>query len=219
MITNATSQQQCRRCGTCCCKGGPALHLDDQELVTAGKIPLKHLYTIRQGEPAFDNIQRRICPAPSDIIKIKGQDDSDATCNYFIADPVGCGIYAHRPLECRILVCWDTRRIMETYARNRLTRTHLLARLPGLSDLVSEHQERCDYQRITTLAQTIKATPADTQAVQALLEIIRYDYSLRQVTTERTHLDPQLHNFLFGLPLTQTIGRLGIKTNGAKLYQ
>lgn len=203
--------QQCRRCGTCCCKGGPALHSADRQLVLSGKIALKYLFTIRRGEPAFDNVQRMVAPAPTDIIKIKGQSSIDAACRFLRHDPVVCTIYAHRPLECRVLACWDTRAILEIYAKERLTRIHLLGRLPGLSDLVDEHQQRCNYERIGALAAAIKKEDASHDAAEALLEIIRYDHSLRRVTVERTRLDPELLEFLFGLPLTQTIGRLGLK--------
>lgn len=187
------------------------MHLADQGLVAAGKIPLKYLFTIRQGEPAFDNVQRVVSPAPTDIIKIKGETATDATCRYLAHDPVACRLYAHRPLECRVLACWDSRAILEVYAKDRLTRTHLLGRLPGLSDLVAEHQQRCDYQRVGALAASIIKDTGDHDAAEAMLEIIRYDHSLRQVTVARARLDPELLEFLFGLPLTQTVGRFGVK--------
>jgi Fe-S-cluster containining protein len=207
------SHQSCRRCGTCCCKGGPALHLSDEPLVSAGKISLTQLFTIRAGEPVYENVRRIFEPAPGDIIKIKGAGDgsSDMTCRFFAHDSKGCRIYAHRPLECRLLDCRDTRAIVAVYAKDRLTRAHLIERVPGLVDLVGDHQQRCGYERIGALADMLKKGHDERDAVEALLEIIRYDYSLRQVTVERTRLDANLLDLLFGLPLTQTIRRLGLK--------
>jgi Fe-S-cluster containining protein len=206
-----SSHQSCHRCGTCCCKGGPALHLSDEPLVASGKISLTQLFTIRVGEPVYENVRRIFEPAPSDIIKIKGADATDMTCRFFVHDPKGCRIYAHRPLECRVLDCRDTRAILAVYAKDRLTRAHLLERVPGLYDLVGDHQQRCGYERMGVLADTLKNDPGNTDAIEALLDIIRYDYSLRQVTVERTRLDANLLDFLFGLPLAQTIRRLGLK--------
>jgi Fe-S-cluster containining protein len=50
-------ENPCRRCGTCCEKGGPSLHREDRPLVDNGQIPVRHLFTIRRGELAQDNIK------------------------------------------------------------------------------------------------------------------------------------------------------------------
>jgi hypothetical protein len=161
-----------------------------------------------------------VSPAPTDIIKIKGAAANDATCRFLDQEEVGCTIYDHRPVECRVLTCWDSHAIMEMYDRDRLTRHQLLARLPGLIDLVGEHQQRCSYQRVGKLAEKIKSTRSgDKESVEALLTMIRYDQSLRQVTVERTRLDPELLDFLFGQPLAITLRRFQVKLmkNGARI--
>ncbi len=201
----------CRRCGTCCRKGGPALHLADRELVETGKIPLKSLFTIRQGEPAYDNIRNVVMPASSDIIKIKGTGTKTATCFYLVRDEMACRIYADRPVECRALACWDTNAIEALYDKERLTRSHLLERLPGLIDFVSDHQEKVDYLRVARLAEQIREDADPQSAVDAMLSMIRYDHSIRQVTVERTRLDAELLDFLFGRPLTITISKFYLK--------
>ncbi|WP_054032588.1 YkgJ family cysteine cluster protein [Desulfatitalea tepidiphila] len=213
------SEYQCRRCGTCCCKGGPALHVQDETLVTSGKILLKDLCTIREGEPAFDNIRGVVSPAPSDIIKIKGVSDTDATCRFLNQETVGCTIYDHRPAECRVLTCWDTQAIMMMYDQDRLTRSRLLSRLPGLFDLVGEHQHRCAYPRVAELATAIKNRKMGGTAAKELLGMVRYDQSLRQVTVERSRLDPSLLDFLFGRPLAETLRRFQVKIirNGPRI--
>jgi Fe-S-cluster containining protein len=209
----------CRRCGTCCAKGGPALHLEDREKVASGKIPLKTLFTIRQGEPAFDNVRGRIEPAANDIIKIKGAAEGDGTCRFLDQQKIACGIYEHRPIECRLLACWDTAALAAMYDRDRLTRGDLLSRLPGLIDLVTEHQKRCDYPRIGQWATRIRSGEGQQEAIQALLELMRYDQSLRKVTVERTRLDPEMVEFLFGRPLHLTIRlfRLRLARQGSAL--
>ncbi|MBI5062791.1 MAG: YkgJ family cysteine cluster protein [Desulfatitalea sp.] len=208
---SAMHKHQCRRCGTCCAKGGPALHRSDRDVVDSGKIPLKCLFTIRQGEPAYDNIRRSIAPAATDIIKIKGAADSDTTCIFLDQERVGCEIYESRPVECRVLTCWDTRAMMAMYDQERLTRADLLSRLPALNDLVAEHQERCGYDQVARWAERIKKELGGAEAVEALLDAIRYDQSLRQVAVERTHLDPGLLEFLFGRPLSITIRMFRLK--------
>ncbi len=67
----------CHRCGTCCEKGGPALHHGDKALVEEGRIPAKYLFTIRKGEPAHDNVKGNTLFAQTDLIKIKSKKGSD----------------------------------------------------------------------------------------------------------------------------------------------
>lgn len=190
----------------------------DHELVESGKIPLKCLFTIRQGEPAYDNVRGFISPAATDIIKIKGAAENDATCCFLDQEQVECRIYDNRPIECRKLTCWDTRAVTAIYEKERLTRDHLLSRLPGLYDLVAEHQERCGYAHVARYAKLIHKENCPPNMIEELLAIIRYDQSLRQVTVERTRLDPGLLEFLFGRPMSETIRLYKIKlvSNGAE---
>lgn len=207
---------QCRRCGTCCRKGGPTLHLEDQALVESGIIALKQLLTIRQGEPAYDNVAGVICPAITDIIMIRALSAGRDMCGFYLADSKGCGIYDQRPAECQALKCWDSREIEKLYACRRLTRRHLLSKVEGLWDLVREHQQRCDYSQVAELASQLKSVRPRPDAEKMLLELIRYDESIRQLTCERAGLDPELLPFLFGRPLSFTIRmfqlRAGVKT-------
>ena len=208
---SAMDQTHCRRCGTCCCKGGPGLHLEDQGLVDSGKIPLKDLLTFRQGEPVYNNVTGSIAPAVTDIIKIKSIDASGSDCIYYEADRKGCSIYSHRPSECAALKCWDTREIEGIYNCRRLTRRHLLAKVEGIWDLVTHHQERCDYGYVAELADRIRQHRQAEEAEKELLELIWLDQHLREVTLERVKLDPGMLDFLFGRPLSFTIKLFKLK--------
>ena len=207
------TQTTCRRCGTCCRQGGPALHLEDRELVASGKIPLQDLFTIRRGEPAYDNVAGTIAPAVTDIIKLKGADPGSDVCRFYESAGTGkgCGIYDHRPEECRVLTCWDTRRIEDLYRCRRLERRHLLDRAAGIWELVQEHQQRCEYGEVAELAARLKQNSSTEEYQNKLLEMIRYDDSLRQVTLERTGMNPELLPFLFGRPLSFTIRMFKLK--------
>jgi Fe-S-cluster containining protein len=211
----------CRRCGTCCRKGGPALHLSDRDLVVSGKLPLATLYTIRCHEPAFDNVMGRIAPASTDIIKIKPLGPGQSTCLFYRRSPE-CSVYEQRPLECRVLQCWDTREIEAVYSRDRLTREHLLASRTDYWDLILEHQTRCDYERLADFAIQFKQNPEAPNAASAILAMLRYDHSLRETVKDQTGLAPALFDFLFGRPLTATLGLFGlklVKTGPAGEYQ
>lgn len=212
-----TTDTECKRCGTCCRAGGPALHREDQALVKSGQIPLKDLYTIRKGELARDNVKGTLQPVASELIKIKGQGRS-WTCRYYHERSQGCTIYKDRPLECRVLNCRDTAAIEAVYDHQRLTRKDLLVELPHLWDLVTEHEKKCDYRVLGELAVQVKGRP-HRAAADSLAEMVGYDLHLRALITERGKPDPILLDFLFGRPLTDTLPGFGLQSHqkGGKL--
>lgn len=204
-----TSGSKCNRCGTCCEKGGPAFHRDDRVLIEKGGIPSKYLYTIRRGEIARDTVKDCLMPVASDIIKIKGKEDS-WTCVFFNVTEKSCTIYDDRPQECRTLKCWDTRDLENIYARGRLTRKDLLSGVEGLWDLIKDHQARCNYEEIRDLIKELKGSK-NKPARRRLAEIIRYDTEIRELVVAKGGMDPAMLDFLFGRPLIKTLPDYGLK--------
>jgi Fe-S-cluster containining protein len=203
------SGSKCIRCGTCCEKGGPGFHQEDRMLIDKGLIPSRCLFTIRQGELAYDNVQRRLMPVESDIIKIKGKADT-WTCIFFDEPNKQCSIYDDRPLECRALKCWDTRQLEKMYAGRRLTRDDLISGVEGLWGLIQDHQKRCDYAKIQNLIQDLAGSPKNN-ARRELGEIIKFDIEMRELVVSKGGMDPEMLDFLFGRPLTKTLPNYGIK--------
>ncbi|MDX9786882.1 MAG: YkgJ family cysteine cluster protein [Desulfobacterales bacterium] len=198
-----TQQTTCRQCGTCCRKGGPSFHLSDKHLIDSGKIPARFLFTLRCGELAHENIQGKVAPVTTDLIKIKGKNGT-WTCVFLNEETNQCGIYENRPAECRALMCWDPCDIKAIYHHQRLTRKDLLQNVTGLWELVKTHQARCDYGVILDLIQKIRNRSNRTLHNQ-LKEMIAYDTQIRTLATERSGINKELTDFLFGRPLTTTL--------------
>lgn len=192
--------------------------MEDRHLVESGKIPAKYLFTIRQLEPSFDNIADRIIPAETDILKIKAQKER-TSCVFFDETASGCRIYENRPIECRVLKCWDTREISRIYAVNRLTRKDLIAGIDGLWDLIQDHQDRCSYKKITLLSQDAKEHPGKSPAMKMLTEIIAYDTNIRPLIIKQAGMDSEMLEFLFGRPLSETIAMFGFKMKNDRPYK
>jgi len=211
-------QFNCIRCGTCCKKGGPSFHLEDKNLIEKGIISSKYIYTIREGEPIFDNVQGRLLTATTDIIKIKGGKHS-WTCIFFNEDDNDCKIYKNRPIECRALKCWDTEELERIYSKNRLTRKDLLSKIKGLWNLIEDHQTRCSYKKIKGFVRKLNADKRN-EAIEGLLDIIQYDIHLRPLLAEKAGINPDMIDFLFGRPLTKTIKmyNLQVKRKGDRYY-
>ena len=211
--------QTCRRCGTCCRKGGPALHRQDAHLIDDGLIPAEALYTIRPGEPVQDNVAGRPAFAGDDIIKIKG--GADGWCCRFLEEATNrCTIYNHRPVECRALQCWDTRAIEGLYDRERLSRRDLLQGVEGLWELIADHERRCNYRRIRDLAGRLSEEPsAQKTAMGAVTDMVKYDESLRQLLVENGHTPAGMLDFLLGRPLVQTLPgfHIQVQSSGGRI--
>jgi len=201
MPMSLSSITECRRCGTCCDKGGPGLHAEDRVLIDSGLIPARHLYTLREGEIVNDAIKGRLLPLESEMIKIKGQNRA-WTCAFFDKTGSACRIYEHRPLECRILRCWDTRDIEAVYSRNRLTRKDLLSGIPGLWSLIEDHALRCSH---VTLRRLLDSKSGGATAKTTVREMIEYDRSIRLLVVEKAGVESDMLDFIFGRPLSEAI--------------
>lgn len=203
------SISECQRCGTCCRKGGPAFHHADKHLIEEGVIHSKHLFTIREGELAYDNVNQCLEPVRTDIIKIKRQKNS-MTCIFFNEQQSACSIYENRPMECRALKCWDTKELEDLYSKMRLTRKDLISEIEGLWSLIKDHQERCGYETIQRLVNAIKSEKAD-KARKKLIEIIQFDTEIRKLVVSKAGLEAEILDFLFGRPLNETLKNFGLK--------
>ena len=204
-----TPISECRRCGTCCKKGGPSFHRADKALIEKGVIHSKYLYTIRKGEMAYDNVRQCLEPVSSDIIKLKGKAES-WTCILFDEKQNECTIYENRPIECRTLKCWDTKALEDLYARKRLKREDLIADIKGLWGIIKDHQARCNYETVQKLVNAINSETGG-EARQKLAEIIQFDIEIRKLVVSRGGLDMEMLDFLFGRPLRQTLKHFGLK--------
>jgi len=196
----------CKRCGTCCLKGGPAFHREDRELLESGRVKLVDIYTIREGEPVYDNVRGYISQAETDIIKIKGLNGT-WTCRFLDQATRECRIYRDRPLECRVMKCWDTRDIESLYERDRLTRHDLIFSVKGLWELIEDHQSQCSYH---DLRNTIKEGFLTEKDEAILMEMIKYDLAIRPLMVEKGQLKVEMMDFLLGRPMLETASMLGL---------
>lgn len=200
----------CRQCGTCCEKGGPALHLSDRHLVENGQIPARFLFTLRRGERVHDPVKGILAPLADEVVKIRGTGNR-WTCRFYDPNTRGCTIYDVRPLECRVLDCRNPRTMIAVYETDRIVRKDLLAGVPALLDLVEDHDHRCDYRQLNALMAQGQTDDGRYHQEAAILEAVHYDAQLRAVMVEKTETDAEILDFLLGRPLTVTLRPLGIR--------
>lgn len=159
----------CRGCGTCCRKGGPALHTQDLELFRAGHLAPEHCLTLRAGELARE-LSGDLRPLERELVKLRprqilGQSarNGDWSCLFLNQSDSRCGVYAHRPAECRALLCRDTWAIKTLHAVDRVTRLDVLAAwAEGAAERASRTCQAEPASRADSASQTDSASQADS---------------------------------------------------------
>lgn len=199
---------RCERCGACCEKGGPALHGEDLALWKKGILPPSALMTLRKGEVARDDVAETLAPLSGEIVKVKSAPGKTA-CVFYRGKKKGCGIYADRPLECRLLSCRDTAAIAAAYDRDRLRRADLIGSDAKLAPLVAAHEERCSLLKVARMAAELSG-PGGEAAASALLDLLQYDHFMRPFLAQKAGIRAEDMDFLFGRPLSEAIAGFGL---------
>ena len=203
-ILTMTKQTSCKRCGTCCIKGGPVLHRDDLPLLEKHFLSLDHLIVIRAGEPAYNPIDDCVEPASVEMIKICGKGAS-WQCVFY--DPVqsSCTIHPNRPLECRLLMCWDTKEIVEINGKECLRRNDLVQNDDRLLSYMDTHEKKCSYKVALRHVDHLSDPQLRQEALIQLKTILTEDLAIREEVINRFQLSLQKELFYFGRPMFQVI--------------
>ncbi len=171
---------------------------------------MERIYTIRAGERVRDDVAGGVLvTTEGEIIKICEAAGSGA-CVFFDSRSNRCTIYEHRPLECRVLRCWDTDEIRRIYRYGRLDRRALIGHIDGLWDLVAEHEQRCGAGRLFALAERRRHAEA---VDDELRRMVGYDEGLRQALAGQGRVCAGMLDFLLGRPLTRLLlsMRIGVQ--------
>jgi Fe-S-cluster containining protein len=204
-----STRPYCLRCGKCCRLESPSLHLEDAELLAKGLISTRQIYTLRRGEPVRLNIEGKLGPLPSELIKFK-EDQEKGYCRFYSEDQKSCDIYENRPSQCRFQQCWNPE-IPETHWREqKLTRRDILKDDQDLMELLELHDERCDPERLNHLFIHLHHT-RDMTVLDEVLEILRQDLAIRMLATTKLNRDHEELDFLLGRPLAEIMRSYGLR--------
>ncbi len=204
----------CTRCGTCCLKGGPALHVDDLALVRSGKIPAEALYTIRKGEYVRDNIYGGLKKSQDEIIKVRSH-LHDGSCFFYDRESHSCRIYLSRPSECRILECWNPEKAALYHDKERISRKNIFSHISWLWDIICEHEQKCGMAQVEILAK--RRETGDKDASASLQALVSYDSRLRRDIADSIERDIMICELFFGRPLSEILkARFGINVERSR---
>lgn len=202
------SISKCIRCGTCCKKGGPVLHHEDKQILLNGFINYQHLITLRKGEKVFNPVKERFENLEFELIKIKNRDDG-TSCYFFNETSNSCLIYENRPIECRLLKCWDTSDIIKIIGKNTIKRKDIINSYDPIIEIIDSHEQDCSGHEIEKLLSLVNLNE-NREIFKRLTIFLQKDISIRKFTFENLDVNRDYELFLFGRPMTQILKERGL---------
>lgn len=199
----------CTRCGECCEKGGPTLHSEDRIFLQKGVLRPTHLFTLRAGELAYHPLKERLIELSDEMIKIKSTDGSSA-CTFYDAEQHGCAIYEGRPLECRVLKCWDTEDVEKIFMQDLLSRLDLCPKGSAIAGLISAYERSFPPARIYCLLSEACSQEGAQPTDPEIEQIVSTDEAFRQKVIEALGLGEDELEFFFGRQARSLVA--GIRT-------
>jgi len=203
-------RNQCIRCGTCCMKGGPALHAEDLQLVLQNRLQLEHLVTIRQGEPALSPLGDQLEYLQAEIIKLKGQ-ANDWACFFFDKQSSSCMMYQHRPLECTLLKCWDTGDLERIINKNLICRTDIIPGDSPVLEYIVTHEKACSLVDLGSLLASLPVASLQDEVMAELTDMVQKDMANRAHALASSDFPSSMELFAFGRPLFKILNNFGIR--------
>ncbi|MFH1152396.1 MAG: YkgJ family cysteine cluster protein [Pseudomonadota bacterium] len=200
-----TSQTECRMCGTCCEKGGPALHTQDLDRLGSGGLDPAHLITIRKDELAIDPARNRPMPVKHELVKIRGRKGTWQCC-FYDRSKKQCTIYDNRPQACRVLKCWDTSDVLALAGRDLISRIDVIGKDHPLAQRILTHEKRCPCPDMTRLAQEGHVSG---KTIKTLEKLIAADLDFRTQAVTDLNLSVEEEMFAFGRPVFQLLESIG----------
>lgn len=197
------SQQSCLKCGTCCEKNGPVLHIEDLDLIKDSVLTPENLVLLRRGEPAMDNIAQKPVLLKKELIKVRGKSPESWTCFFHDSTSKLCMIHKDRPVQCRIMECWNPEGITRIYHEDTLSRKDTLVRGSALKEIVLMHEEKCPVESFTGLMRIEINTPG--QADHEINQMISFDEWFRTIFQEKTGASSCVLDYYFGRPLERLV--------------
>jgi Fe-S-cluster containining protein len=204
---SSNRRTSCIRCGECCLKASPTLHLEDIPLVRNGHIDKSNLYTIRVGELVLDNINDTLMETPHEMIKLRARKEGRG-CSYYDEVTKLCSNHAYRPIQCKALACWDVSKFLQVHRRPKAVRKDIITDTV-LRGLIDRHEEKCSYKAVKQWVKRIESE--GDSAIYKFMDLLKFDCSLRPFVSEKLGVESYQMDFVFGRPLTETIIMFGLK--------
>jgi Fe-S-cluster containining protein len=198
----------CLQCGDCCRQGSPTLYLEDTPILRQGVIQRMDLLTLRAGEIGFSNATQDLVLLDEEQVKVKEKPGS-RECLLLDSGTGVCSIYEDRPIQCRVMECWNPDFFYDLKSKKYLTRKELLNPADPLLPVIESHGQRCSVDDLQRALSRVKRGFADAQA--EAMDILFFDRHLREFLTREQGISPENQMFLIGRPVSDLIISFGFR--------
>lgn len=152
---------------------------------------------------------------PHELVKLRGQYGSWACI--FYDESKGCTIYENRPLECRVLTCWDEGPITGLFLQDLLSRESLIPTGSILSEIMEAYDRAFPTRTVFGLLRSL-AEPSHPPSISAELEqLSRADETFRQTAVSSLGIPEDSLPFFFGRPIAEILAQVTKGHAGEKL--
>ena len=206
----------CLRCGECCQKGSPTLYTEDLGILKRGIVKRTELITLRPGEIGFSNVTNDLVLLTEERVKVKEKPGS-RQCLLFNPENQGCRIYEDRPLQCRVMECWNPDGYQSLEAQLFLSRKELLSPHDPMLPVIEAHERRCAVSKLQEALSRIRR--GRTSAQEEALDILMYDRHLRGFMEEKHGIGQESQVLLFGRPLFDLLPSFGFQCHRGPDHQ
>ncbi|MFH2126029.1 MAG: YkgJ family cysteine cluster protein, partial [Pseudomonadota bacterium] len=193
---------RCIGCAACCRTSSPTLYAEDLPRLKNAGLGWESLVTLRAGDQAHSARLGVLQTLEHELIKLR---ERGSACAWL--GEGGCGIYEHRPLQCRWLECWSGRHAGQLGERPRLSREELLAGDPTALALAREYEVKLPaaelHQALAEAAQGQDQAPA--------LAMLELDHVLRTAIGQRYGYSPEALYLVLGRPAREVAGNYGLE--------
>lgn len=213
---------------------------EDTGLLQEGRLELEDLVCLRLGEWTRNEMAGALSPLEKELIKVaRWEHDKSRTahpwrCPFFLDEHSGgrCTVYEHRPLQCQLLFCGDTRPLEAHIAQGKsLDRSSVLHALPEdilpastrslWQELAATHEAQCPADECLRSAYALGFYPRSAQyagersevspeeGFGRLTHLARMDEAFRDLCRRRAHVPARVLPFLLGRPVTALLAEVG----------
>ncbi|MDY0351113.1 MAG: YkgJ family cysteine cluster protein [Desulfobulbaceae bacterium] len=200
---------ECDQCGTCCAKGGPALHVEDISLIRSGLLSIDDLVTIREGEIVLQSDTGKPETTEVELIKIQGL-GGDWCCRFLDPGTRTCTVYENRPLACRLLECWNPDAALEISGKKLLSRFDIIAADDPLLELLRFYDQQLALPDMVEVRVRLNSEEQRESTLAELREQVERDLLFRALAVDRFAFPVERELFYFGRPLFHLLAPLGV---------
>jgi Fe-S-cluster containining protein len=200
LLIEIIQADRCLGCGTCCITSSPTLYAEDLERIGPESLPRQALYTLRPGERVSSAREGGARLLDRELIKLReGRPEGSATgAGCVFLEKGRCGMYEHRPMQCRVLECWSGRHAGQLAGHPRLTRAMLFADDETALALIEEYDLKLPAGELTRALES--AARRDADASDQALVMLEMDHNLRQGVSQRYGYSAQDLDLMWGRP-------------------